>query len=151
VPINPLTTVPIITLYVVALLPFLMLDVMCVLVAMILLMVVLGEADSNKERNGEGRNSNRSADLHRQYLSQASTQQSAGVLDKPNQLTVAATWIVAERSVCGAEISLSAPSHLVKEWVGHSNLSTTSRYTHFQDDSRRKIESQVALYQPTAA
>jgi integrase len=39
------------------------------------------------------------------------------------------------------------PGDLVKEWAGHSNLQTTSRYTHFQDDFRRQIASQVALFQ----
>lgn len=38
------------------------------------------------------------------------------------------------------------PGDLVKEWVGHSNLQTTSRYTHFQDDFRRHVASQVALF-----
>jgi hypothetical protein len=31
------------------------------------------------------------------------------------------------------------PGDLVKEWVGHSNLRTTSRYTHFRDDYRKQI------------
>jgi hypothetical protein len=38
------------------------------------------------------------------------------------------------------------PGDLVKEWVGHSNLQTTSRYTHFQDDFRRHVASQVGLF-----
>jgi integrase len=42
--------------------------------------------------------------------------------------------------------SMGVPGDLVKEWVGHSNLQTTSRYTHFQDDFRRQIASQVALF-----
>jgi integrase len=42
--------------------------------------------------------------------------------------------------------AMGVPGDLVKEWVGHSNLKTTSRYTHFQDDYRRQIASQVALY-----
>jgi len=42
--------------------------------------------------------------------------------------------------------SMGVPGDLVKEWVGHSNLQTTSRYTHFQDDYRRQIASQVALF-----
>ncbi len=42
--------------------------------------------------------------------------------------------------------SMGVPGDLVKEWVGHSNLRTTSRYTHFQDDFRRQIASQVALF-----
>jgi hypothetical protein len=31
------------------------------------------------------------------------------------------------------------PGDLVKEWVGHSNLRTTSRYTHFGDDFRKQV------------
>jgi integrase len=47
---------------------------------------------------------------------------------------------------------MGVPGDLVKEWVGHSNLRTTSRYTHFQDDFRRQIASQVALFpQPNVA
>lgn len=42
--------------------------------------------------------------------------------------------------------AMGVPGDLVKEWVGHSNLQTTSRYTHFRDDFRRQIASQVALY-----
>ena len=38
------------------------------------------------------------------------------------------------------------PGDLVKEWVGHSNLQTTSLYTHFQDDFRQRIASEVALF-----
>lgn len=38
------------------------------------------------------------------------------------------------------------PGDLVKEWVGHSNLHTTSLYTHFQDDFRRQVASKVALF-----
>ena len=38
------------------------------------------------------------------------------------------------------------PGDLVKEWVGHSNLQTTSRYTHFQDDFRQRIAANVALF-----
>jgi integrase len=48
--------------------------------------------------------------------------------------------------------AMGVPGDLVKEWVGHSNLQTTSRYTHFQDDFRRQIASQVALFpQPISA
>ena len=48
--------------------------------------------------------------------------------------------------------AMGVPGDLVKEWVGHSNLQTTSRYTHFQDDFRRQIASQVALFpQPFVA
>ena len=38
------------------------------------------------------------------------------------------------------------PGDLVKEWVGHSNLRTTSRYTHFRDDFRAQVASDVALF-----
>ena len=48
--------------------------------------------------------------------------------------------------------AMGVPGDLVKEWVGHSNLQTTSRYTHFQDDFRRQVASQVALFpQPIMA
>ena len=44
------------------------------------------------------------------------------------------------------------PGDLVKEWVGHSNLRTTSRYTHFRDDFRAQVASDVALFsQPNVA
>ena len=46
--------------------------------------------------------------------------------------------------------TMGVPGDLVKEWVGHSNLQTTSRYTHFQDDYRQQIASQVALFSPAA-
>jgi len=38
------------------------------------------------------------------------------------------------------------PGNLVKEWVGHSNLRTTSRYTHFKDDFRKQIACDVAIF-----
>ena len=38
------------------------------------------------------------------------------------------------------------PGDLVREWVGHSNLRTTSRYTHFQDDYRRQVAANVGLF-----
>ena len=38
------------------------------------------------------------------------------------------------------------PGDLVKEWVGHSNLRTTSRYTYFRDDFRRQVASDVELF-----
>lgn len=38
------------------------------------------------------------------------------------------------------------PGDLVKEWVGHSNLRTTSGYTHFQDDFRKRVACGVALF-----
>jgi integrase len=38
------------------------------------------------------------------------------------------------------------PSDLVKEWVGHSNLRTTSRYTHFRDEFRTQVASDVGLF-----
>jgi len=42
------------------------------------------------------------------------------------------------------------PGDLVKEWVGHSNLRTTSRYTHFRDDFRQRIAGEVALFSQVA-
>ena len=47
--------------------------------------------------------------------------------------------------------AMGVPGDLVKEWVGHSNLHTTSRYTHFQDDFRRQVASQVTLFQQSNA
>jgi len=40
------------------------------------------------------------------------------------------------------------PGDLVKEWVGHSNLRTTSRHTHFRDEFRKQIACDVALFSP---
>jgi integrase len=37
------------------------------------------------------------------------------------------------------------PADLVKEWVGHSSLRTTSRYTHFRDDYRQQVATKVGL------
>ena len=41
--------------------------------------------------------------------------------------------------------SRGVPGDLVKEWVGHSNLHTTSRYTHFSEEFRRKTASELGL------
>ncbi len=38
------------------------------------------------------------------------------------------------------------PADLVREWVGHSSLRTTSRYTHFADEFRQRVASNVALF-----
>jgi len=38
------------------------------------------------------------------------------------------------------------PDDLVKEWVGHSSLRTTSRYTHFTNDFRGRVASETALF-----
>jgi integrase len=44
------------------------------------------------------------------------------------------------------------PGDLIKEWVGHSNLRTTSRYTHFRDDFRKQVAANVGLFpQPSVA
>jgi integrase len=37
------------------------------------------------------------------------------------------------------------PGDLVKEWVGHSSLRTTSRYTHFRDEYRQQVVNEVGL------
>ncbi len=37
------------------------------------------------------------------------------------------------------------PGDLVKEWVGHSSLRTTSNYTHFQDEYRQQVVNDVGL------
>lgn len=42
------------------------------------------------------------------------------------------------------------PGDLVKEWVGHSNLRTTSRCTHFRDDFRKQVASDVGLFSQTS-
>jgi integrase len=38
------------------------------------------------------------------------------------------------------------PGDLVKEWVGHSNLRTTSRYTHFREEFRKQVAASVGLF-----
>jgi integrase len=38
------------------------------------------------------------------------------------------------------------PGDLVKEWVGHSSLRTTSRYTHFRDDYRQQVATGLGLF-----
>ena len=40
----------------------------------------------------------------------------------------------------------SVPGDLIKEWVGHSNLQTTSRYTHFRDDFREQVACDLGLF-----
>jgi integrase len=42
--------------------------------------------------------------------------------------------------------SNGVPGDLVKEWVGHSSLQTTSRYTHFGDDFRKQVARDVGLF-----
>src|SRR5436309_14451734 len=42
--------------------------------------------------------------------------------------------------------SNGVPGDLVKEWVGHSSLRTTSRYTHFSEDYRQKMASGLGLF-----
>jgi integrase len=41
------------------------------------------------------------------------------------------------------------PGDLVKEWVGHSSLRTTSRYTHFRDEFRTQVANQMGLFAQT--
>jgi integrase len=38
------------------------------------------------------------------------------------------------------------PGDLIREWVGHSNLRTTSRYTHFRDEFRNQVAREVGLF-----
>ena len=38
------------------------------------------------------------------------------------------------------------PGDLLKEWIGHTNLQTTSLYTHFQDSFRNRVVCSVALF-----
>ncbi len=38
------------------------------------------------------------------------------------------------------------PPDLIKTWVGHTNLKTTSIYTHFQDSYRREVAQQVGIF-----
>jgi integrase len=48
--------------------------------------------------------------------------------------------------------SSGVPGDLIKEFIGHSNLRTTSRYTHFHDDYRKEVARNVALFaQPSLA
>jgi integrase len=43
------------------------------------------------------------------------------------------------------------PGDLVKDWVGHSSLQTTSTYTHFQDAFRTQTACNVALFAQQSA
>lgn len=38
------------------------------------------------------------------------------------------------------------PDDLVKEWVGHSSLRVTNRYTHFGDSYRREVAQKVGIF-----
>ena len=40
------------------------------------------------------------------------------------------------------------PGDLVKEWIGHSNLRTTSRYTHIRPEFRERVAAEVGLLKP---
>jgi integrase len=42
----------------------------------------------------------------------------------------------------------SVPGDLVKEWIGHSSLRTTSRYTHLRPEFRERIAAEVGLLKP---
>ena len=39
------------------------------------------------------------------------------------------------------------PGDLVKEWIGHSSLRTTSRYTHISPEFRERVATEVGLFQ----
>jgi site-specific recombinase XerD len=43
------------------------------------------------------------------------------------------------------------PGDLIIKWVGHSNLRTTSSYTHFDDQYQKNIVQQVGLFAQEAA
>jgi len=38
------------------------------------------------------------------------------------------------------------PGDLVKEWIGHSSLRTTSRYTHIRPEFRERVAAEVGLF-----
>lgn len=40
------------------------------------------------------------------------------------------------------------PGDLVKEWIGHSSLRTTSRYTHIRPEFRERVAAEVGLFKP---
>jgi len=40
------------------------------------------------------------------------------------------------------------PGDLVKEWIGHSSLRTTSRYTHLRPEFRERVATEVGLFKP---
>jgi integrase len=42
------------------------------------------------------------------------------------------------------------PGDLVKLWVGHSNLETTSGYTHFSQDYRKQVANETGLFAQTS-
>jgi hypothetical protein len=41
------------------------------------------------------------------------------------------------------------PGDLVKEWIGHSSLRTTLRYTHFEDGFRKQTANETGLFSIT--
>ena len=41
-----------------------------------------------------------------------------------------------------------APGDLVKEWIGHSSLRTTSRYTHIRPEFRERVAAEAGLFKP---
>ncbi|MGD1157620.1 MAG: tyrosine-type recombinase/integrase [Terriglobia bacterium] len=41
--------------------------------------------------------------------------------------------------------SHGCPDDLVKEWIGHSSLRTTSKYTHFTNQFRTEVVDSLAL------
>jgi integrase len=40
------------------------------------------------------------------------------------------------------------PGDLVKEWIGHSSLRTTSRYTHISPEFRERVAAEVGIFHP---
>jgi integrase len=40
------------------------------------------------------------------------------------------------------------PGDLLKEWIGHSSLRTTSRYTHIRPEFRERVAAEVGLFKP---
>ena len=40
------------------------------------------------------------------------------------------------------------PGDLVKEWIGHSSLRTTSRYTHLSSEFREQVAADLGLFKP---
>ena len=51
------------------------------------------------------------------------------------------------RKICEPRVE-GVPGDLVKEWIGHSSLRTTSRYTHLRPEFWEQVAAEVGLFKP---